>query len=177
MWEIVKNLRANLDSYRHARKVGRALALHLRREVRRDGLELTSICNSLEIEWRARDVHPWDRDCRPEERRAALVEQTLFDTEAAISRLFEALPFVHVLRVRVLDVGSNAPILGGTVHRSSLAEVRSGLSIGMKLRELGITYHSEGLQFEPLGHEGEVYGRPWASHVPELAVFCRKPKT
>jgi hypothetical protein len=171
MRRIIQRLFAKLDSYRYNRKVRRALDLYLRGEVRRDGLQLTSMCSSLEIEWRARDVHPWDRDSRRDERRAMLVSQTLTDTEAAISRLFDSLPYVDVLQVRVLGVGSDTPILGGTVTRSSLEEVRDGLSIGMKLRELGITYHSEGLQFEPLPTNGHVYDRQWA--LPELTTFYR----
>jgi hypothetical protein len=173
MRRMIHSLFAKLDSYRHKRKVSRALDLYLRGEVRRDGLQLTSMRSSLEIEWRARDVHPWDRDSRRDERRAMLVSQTLFDTDAAIARLFDSLPYVDVLQIRVLGVGSDTSILGGTVTRSSLEEVRDGLSVRMKLRELGITYHSEGLQFEPLPVNGLVYDRPWTVALPEMTTIYR----
>jgi hypothetical protein len=173
MRRIIHSLFAKLGSYRYRRKVRRALDLYLRGEVRRDGLQLTSMCSSLEIEWRARDVHPWDRDSSRDERRAMLVSQTLLDTDAAITRLFDLLPYVDVLQIRVLGADSDAPILGGTVTRSSLEEVRYGLSIGMKLREMGITYHSEGLQFEPLPVNGHVYDRPWTEALPEMTIIYR----
>jgi hypothetical protein len=105
-----------------------------------------------------------------------LVAQTLFDTDAAIARLFDSLPYLDVLQIRVLAVESDIPILGGTVYRSSLKEVRGGLSIGMKLRELGITHHSAGLQFEPIPVNGHVYDRPWTD-LPELAIVYRNNQT
>jgi hypothetical protein len=176
MRRFIQNLAARLDSYRYKRGIGRALALHLRGEARRDGLRLLSACSSLEIEWRARDLHPWDRDRPWDERRALLVRQTLFDTHAAISRLFDFLPYVDVLQLRVLGVESDTPILGGTVYRSALKEAREGLSIGMKLRQLGITYHSAGVQFEPLPANGDVYDHPWTELLPELATYYRSHK-
>jgi hypothetical protein len=148
-----------------------ALALHRRGEARRDGLGLASICSNIEIEWRARDIHPWDCDRSAEEKRSAFVAQTLSDTEAAILRLFEALPYVHVLQIRVLGNGSGMPIVGGTVYRSYLARIRPGLSIGMRLRELGMTYHSAGVRFESLAHHGGTYDRPWLDCLPGLAAF------
>lgn len=154
MWRV---LFAKLDAWRYKRRVGWALALYRRGEVRRDGLALASISSNMEIEWRARDVHPWDRNRPQEERRIAFVAQTLSDTEAAILRLFEALPYIQALEIRVLGIGSVTPILGGTVYRDSLAEIRPDLSIGMRLRELGITFHSTGLQFESLADSGSSY--------------------
>src|ERR1700683_4834611 len=41
MRRIIHSLFAKLDSYRYKRKVCRALALYIRGEVRRDGLQLT----------------------------------------------------------------------------------------------------------------------------------------
>lgn len=51
-----------LTSSAHYSGIEYALALHARNEVRRDGLTLTKTSSQLVIEWRARDVHPWDRD-------------------------------------------------------------------------------------------------------------------
>jgi hypothetical protein len=154
MLRSIGNVFAKVGLYGHRRNVRQALALHHRGEVRQDGLGLVSMCNTLEIEWRARDVHPWDRDGSSEEKRKRYVAQTLADTEAAISRLFERLPHIDVLQIRILGLESNTPILGGTVYRSSLSEAPVGLAVGMRLRQLGITYHSGGVQFEPLTDPG-----------------------
>ena len=61
MLRVVEILLRRLGAYCYKRDLQRALALHLRGEVRRDGLNLTVAIIHLEIEWRARDIHPWDR--------------------------------------------------------------------------------------------------------------------
>src|SRR5579864_776789 len=89
MLHFLKTLSRKLDGYRYKHDIERALALHLRGEVRSDGLNPTSLATHLEIEWRARDIHPWDRGLlSPAQRAAAFVKQSLADTEAAIYRLF-----------------------------------------------------------------------------------------
>ena len=61
-----ENLVARFARWWFCRRMVKALALNKRpREVRRDGLSLSQFCNRLQIEWRARDVHPWDRDRSP----------------------------------------------------------------------------------------------------------------
>jgi len=106
----------------------------------------------LEIEWRARDIHPWDRRLLPPaERAAAFVQQSLADTEAAIYRLFvEAVPHVDVITLRVFDRMSKNVIISGTVSRPVTSAREEKLSIGMRLMYLGLTYHSAGSLFEPL---------------------------
>ncbi|HVA69081.1 MAG TPA: hypothetical protein VNF45_07180 [Candidatus Binataceae bacterium] len=37
------------------------------------------LCSRLEIEWRARDIHPWDSGVALERRAAMFVEQSLSD--------------------------------------------------------------------------------------------------
>jgi hypothetical protein len=49
----------NLRLYHH--RIKRALALNSRGEARRDGLTVDSVSSRLEIRWRARGIHPWDR--------------------------------------------------------------------------------------------------------------------
>jgi len=74
-----------LDLWRFRRNVGDTLALHRRGEVRNDGLKLDGVSSHLEIRWRAREIHPWDRDLlRGGRKQAAFAEQALADTEAAI---------------------------------------------------------------------------------------------
>jgi hypothetical protein len=151
MLHILKTLLRKLDGHRYQHNVERALALHSRGEVRNDGLEPINLTTQLQIEWRARDVHPWDRGLlSPARRAAAFVEQSLVDTEAAIHRLFEALPQVDVIALRVLDRTSEAVIISGTVSRLAASARDENLSIGMRLMYLGLTYHSAGTLFEPL---------------------------
>ncbi len=151
MLHAMKTLLRKLDGNRYRRDVKRALALHLRGEVRSDGLNPINITTQLQIEWRARDVHPWDRALLPRaQRAAAFVEQALADTEATISRLFEALPQVDVISLRVLDRTSETVIISGTVSRIDAAVRDESLSIGMRLLYLGLSYHSAGSLFEPL---------------------------
>ena len=150
----LRMLLRRLDGYRYQRDIERALALYLRGEVRRDGLEGVNLTTQLQIEWRARDIHPWDRGLlSPAQRAAAFVEQSLADTEAAVRRLFDALPQVDVIALRVLDRTSDTVIISGTVSRPAASARDESLSIGMRLLYLGLTYHSAGSQFEPLADD------------------------
>jgi hypothetical protein len=139
-----------LDAFRYRRRIDRALALHLRGEVRGDGLTFKKMSTHLEIEWMARDIHPWDLD-EPADRKALLfVQQTLTDTEAAITRLFETLPQTDVVSVKVLEKATEGVIMAGTIYRSAM-EPDTSLSVGMRLWQRGIKYHSDGLWFELRG--------------------------
>ncbi|MGA2889824.1 MAG: hypothetical protein ABSE51_17385 [Terracidiphilus sp.] len=122
------------DGFRFRRSIKNALALNLRNEVRPDGLALSKVFSRLEIEWYARDIHPWDRDrnISQEDRALMFEQQCLRDTEAAISRLFERLPQVDTIELRVLEFQSKLPIITATVTRSSL-ETSETLSVGMRL--------------------------------------------
>jgi hypothetical protein len=149
MWRLLANLTKRLDALRYRRGIERALALHLRDEVRSDGLTLKKLTNRLEIEWCARDIHPWDRHDPPDQRALLFVRQSLADTEAAIKRLFQALPEVDTIALTVVDPHSESVILAGTVDRC-VVEPDTRLSVGMRLWQRGIKYHSDGFQFEPL---------------------------
>ena len=173
MLHVLKTFLRKLDGHRYRRDVERALALHLRGEVRSDGLDPINVTTQLQIEWRARDVHPWDRGLLPRaQRAAAFVEQSLADTEAAISRLFETLPQVDVISLRVLDRTSETVIISGTVSRIDAAARDENLSIGMRLLYLGLTFHSAGSLFEPL----EDHRSAPAPHSGEAPAFgAREP--
>jgi hypothetical protein len=106
--------------------------------------------NRLEIEWRARNVHPWDRDLPPRQRLPMFIEQALADTEAAVSRLFDTFPQVDVIELRVLEPASETAIMEGTVYRSALNKDRRLLSVKMRVLELGINYRLVGSHFQPL---------------------------
>ena len=120
MRRILARYLQKLKIWNHRRSIHRALALHLRGEVRSDGLALIKAHNRLEIQWRARDIHPWDRDLSTGRDPLMFFEQSLADTEAAVSRLFEALPETDVIDLAVMAPASETVIIAGTVHRSKL---------------------------------------------------------
>jgi hypothetical protein len=66
--------------------------------------------------------------------------QCMQDTEAAIIRLFDALPQIDVIDLSVIG-RTHGPMIEGTVSRCDLEMARSLPSVRMRLRELGITYH------------------------------------
>jgi hypothetical protein len=151
MMRVLKKLLRKLDGHRYKHDIHRALALHLRGEVRSDGLDPINLTTQLQIEWRARDIHPWDRGLlSPGQRTEAFLEQSLVDTEAAIYRLFEALPQVDAIAVRVLDRKSETVIISGNVSRLAASARDENLSVGMQLLYLGLTYNPGGSPFEPL---------------------------
>lgn len=147
-----KALLSAIDGFRYRRQIEGALALNLRGEVREDGLALHKVLSRLEVEWYARDIHPWDRDrgLSSEEKDYIFVQQCLSDTEAVISRLFERLPQMDIVEVRVLEPRSKMPIVGGTVSRSDFERDES-LSVGMRLVLSGVTFRLSGWCFDALG--------------------------
>jgi hypothetical protein len=143
MRKLLQRCFRKLDLWRFRRSVEDALALHRRGEVRSDGLKLDCMSSHLEIRWHARDIHPWDRGLlRGSEKQAAFAEQALADTEAAILRLFERLPHVDVIELTVLESTSETLMIAGAVHRSDLGARRAHLlSVGMRLRDIGVRYN------------------------------------
>lgn len=116
-----------------------ALALHRRNEVRSDGLALKSTCNRLEISWVARSVHPWDENLPSIEKEILFAQQTLEDTEAAVIRVFERLPEVDILDIRVLAPQTGELLAAGTVPREVVHNRASKAhSVRMRLGDLGI---------------------------------------
>jgi hypothetical protein len=146
-----------------------ALALHKRNEVRLDGLTLTKAFSQLDIEWRARDIHPWDRDrrCSPEEKERLFNEQCFSDTEAAIFRLFSALPVLDEIQFRVVGPDSDVELLSGRVARPSLRQVSADASPRGRLRQMGINVCVMGFCFLlPLLGVAPIQ-RPLLSRSPE----------
>ena len=133
---------------RFQRKIRKALALQRRGEVRTDDLKLLQACARLEITWSARDIYPWDRADPPDRKAALLVDQSLEDAEAAICRLFKALPEIDVIAVSVTEGGSDKIIMAGTVRRSSMD--RTAMSVRMRLASWGLRFTVSGSNFEPL---------------------------
>ncbi len=98
--------------------VNRSIALWPRGGVVNDRLVLHKLSGQLQLEWHARAVHPWDRDlptCRQVE---AYFEQAVADTDFAIRRIFQRLPEIDVIEIRVLDTQDPTKImLAGVVTR------------------------------------------------------------
>jgi len=131
------------------RRIKRALALEKRGEARSDGLEMQQACVHLAVSWWAREIHPWDCDASAGERGSQFFQQTLNDTEAAIRRLFEELPQLDVISVKVIDSESSETIIAGVVHRSCM--IVNHRSVRMRLIDWGLKFYSDGSQFEASG--------------------------
>jgi hypothetical protein len=138
-----------LASRRPKGRVVGAPALKPRGGVAHDVLQLSKLGARLQVEWTARDVHPWDKDLPPERRAELFVEQVLNDTNSAIVRLFHVLPEIDAIEIRVLEPNSGASIIAGSVNRIE-AFSASSPSPGMKLKNLGLDYRLNGWRFEPL---------------------------
>jgi hypothetical protein len=109
------------------------------------------VATRLEIEWYARDLHPWDRDL-PLERKATLVaEESLTHTAAAIRRAFDQFPEVDAIEIRVLAPYNPHPLLfTGLVTREGAMQCAPNLSPAMTLKLLGIEYRMIDGHLEPL---------------------------
>jgi hypothetical protein len=114
-----------------------------------DGIQVDGFEHRIAIQWRARDIHPWDRDLHSTSS-TAFREQLLADTEAAILRLFEFFPELDVLDLRVIEPGADTTILCGTIHRCNLEQRPNLLSVNMRLRELGVVFQFAGSRFQSL---------------------------
>jgi hypothetical protein len=129
------------------REVTRSLRLSPRGAVAHDVLDMTALSLLLRVEWRARDVHPWDRDLSERQQAQLFAQQCLEDVEAAMTRLFERVPEMHALELVVRDPRSNAVIMSGVVHRDDLLGA-SHLALEMKLRTVGMKYQLFDRRFE-----------------------------
>ena len=63
-----------------------------------NSLRLSGHC--LQLEWREREIHPWDRDLPPSRQGELFGEQALQDTDAALIRLFQRLPEIEQIEFR-----------------------------------------------------------------------------
>ena len=132
------------------RIVTRALALTPRGFIPHDVPRLNKLSAQLRVEWLTRDIHPWDR-VLPLRRRAELFrDQASRDTDAAISRLFQILPDLAAIEIRVLEPHSpNRLVFAGTVVREDVLAARSVASPGMRLKLMGIRSHTTDGHLEP----------------------------
>jgi len=128
--------------------VKRALALAPRGGIPHDVLRLKSLGVSercLQLEWRARDVHPWDRDLPLSEQAELFSEQALKDTDAAIVRLFRMLPGIEEIKLQVVKpMAFGGVIFAGVVERGSALAPRPAPSLRQRLITLGVRYKMGG---------------------------------
>lgn len=150
MWRVLQKWSRRLQLRRDLRRIQRVLSRIGRGEARRDGLRLDNVRHRLAIQWRARDIHQWDRSLSPERRSLAFVDQALADTEAVIVGLFEALPQVDAVDLTVLSPESDYTMMAGTVSRSAVNDGRRLVSVKMRLSELGVQFHLSGSRFQAL---------------------------
>jgi hypothetical protein len=173
MWPVVETVLHRLEQTIHRHHIEWALALHRRGEVRSDGLKAVTISNHLEIEWTARKIHPWDRG-QSRDSGLAFLDQTLADTDAAVARLFEALPLINAITLRIFDPASGAAIIAGTVYRSAISEVNGSVSVRMRLNRWGLKFRSTGLCLEPLETDGIPSPPDRRAASPELLANLRR---
>ena len=105
----------------------------------------------LAISWRARNLHPWDRDLVGDRRALRLVEQTLSDTEAALERLFVLVPEIDAIDLRVLEADARRDelLMSGSIVRREF-ETWHPFSTVMRLKLLGLNFNLVNSRFEPL---------------------------
>ena len=124
--------------------VRRALALRPRGAIPNDVLVLHSLRllgHCLQLEWRARDIHPWDRDLPPSQQAELFSEQALRDTDVALIRLFQRLPEIEQIEFQVLNrMDFDGVILMGVVDREEALNPEPPPSLRMRLNMLGVHY-------------------------------------
>ncbi len=129
----------------------KALALAPRGFVFRDVLHLNRLSARVRVEWRTRDVHPWDQNVPPGRRSELFRDQAMRDTDAAILRLFDVLPDIDAIDVRVLEPHPpNRLILAGTVAREDAVAAQALASPRMRLAMMGVRCRTNDGRLEPL---------------------------
>jgi hypothetical protein len=138
------------------REITRSLRLQPRGGVAHDVLRLAALSLRLRVEWRARDVHPWDHDLSEHRQAQLFARQCLKDVDTAIARVFDRVPEMQVLEVVVRAPRSGAIIMSGVVHRDDLRGA-SHLTLEMKLRTIGIKYQLFDRRFESVPSPADVH--------------------
>jgi hypothetical protein len=137
---VVQWLRGR-ERRRFRRRLNKALELRPRGGESKDHLSLSNVSTRLEIEWHARDIHPWDGDLPPERKARLFAEESQTHTVVAIRRTFERFPEVDAIGIRVLEPHKpHAVLFTGTVSRDDLKQCSPSLSPAMTLKLLGIEY-------------------------------------
>ena len=131
------------------RTVTRALSLTPRGGVAHDVLVVSKLSGQIQVEWIARDVHPWDCDLPEEQKSQLFLHQCLGDVDAAIARLFYELPEIDAIEVSVIHPISKAKLIEGTVSRAAVLS-SSDAPIGVRLSAMGLHFRRTNGGLEPL---------------------------
>jgi hypothetical protein len=129
--------------------VGGALSLKPRGGIGKDGLIVRSLSARLCFQLITRRIHPWDRHRPADERSELFVQQCLEDVSVAIPQLFRSMPEIQEMEITVLDPGGKSAIMAGIVKRND-ALAATGVSAGMKLRDMGMIYGRSNAGFEQM---------------------------
>ncbi len=129
--------------------VSRALSLRPRGAIGNDGMVVRNLSARLRVQLLARAIHPWDRDRPASERSELFVQQCLEDVSTAIPKLFRSMPEIDEMEITVLDPRKKNAIIAGVVKRAD-ALTSNCLSVGMKLKAMGLAYGRSNSGFERL---------------------------
>ncbi len=154
MWKFLRRLRSNWRIRRLHTSIQSALALNRHGEFRPDGLCPINPSLRLQLKWHARGIHPWDSNLPPDKAIPRFVEQTLLDADSGIRRVFEILPEIDAVDLRVLETNSDKTLMAGTIDRAKFEAYRAA-SVGMRLRMAGVNYRLVNWYFEPVVPESE----------------------
>lgn len=127
--------------------VSQALSLRRRGAIGNDGLVVRNLSARLRVQLLARPIHPWDRDRPANERSELFVQQCLEDVSTTIPNLFRSMPEIDEMEITVLDPRRKTAIIAGVVKRID-ALTSNCLSVGMKLKAMGLTYGRSNSGFE-----------------------------
>jgi hypothetical protein len=116
-----------------------------------DVLVLTNFSLSpFRIGWRARDLHPWDRDLSLALRSQLFHEQALQDTEDALRRLFAVFPGREPIDFRVFEpTAPNRAIAAGNIAREEFDAADRFPSLRMRLHMMGVRMATAGGELAP----------------------------
>jgi hypothetical protein len=132
-------------------RVAKVLARGRRGGVLHDERRMRDISIHLDLQWQARELHPWDLDLSQERQAEIFAIQLLEDTVMMIRQLFGSLPEVDAIHIRVLEpLQSQRMLLEGTVSRATFQGCHACQSPAMSLKLLGICYKLTSGRLEPL---------------------------
>jgi hypothetical protein len=104
-----------------------------------NGMRVLDQC--LQVEWRARDIHPRDLGLPPSRQAELFSEQALKDTDAAIVRIFRMLPEINEIKLQVLrPMSFGGVIFTGVVERTRALAPMPSPSLRMRLTVMGVSF-------------------------------------
>jgi len=146
---VVRDLISKSTALAYRWSLRQALTLPPRGGLRKDGLKLKRAVNRLELEWNARDIHPWDQDDPDDTKARNFLGQFLADAETAIDRIFKALPQIDQIHITVRDPASDQVIASGTLDRIC-PEMDRASSPRMRLLARGLICNLNAAYFDRL---------------------------